>query len=413
MKYSVDTRFQSLADIIIRLNPVELVTPINVADEKARWLDRAKIGLFTNPYFLYNREALKEASSHNFELTAARATLANGLIPETDAEKVIKKILLSRINNAITATEIAASILLGDDNEVCNLSRKIYGFPSNNQAYRAYQIVNGEIIPYAKKSRFTKKDQKALKAMQFDAETIGYWFTEVINHYGIDSWTIEVGDQFTSIDVRDKNLTGRPLVGVPATRKVNGLKLLELIGHEIECHLLGSENCKELVKQILGADSPLAPLYPVIAKSDDELFYEGVAKISDVSINGPEALPMPYATIACDQARRGSDFAEIAKLIKDMRFDMGQTEEEALKGAWTTTYRIMRGSTNTELGGYSFSKDYVYMGGYDIAQQVSPLFRSFASMTLDEITALAAVCELKPTYTNLDAVGYVKWQLLS
>lgn len=404
----------NLAEIIGKLNPVELVTPTNVVEEKERWCKIAKNGFFTNPYFSYDRAALKVVAGYNNDLKTGKNHISSKLIPETPAEKVILDILLSRIESAIACTELAASILLSDDKATSELCHRIYGHPSNTQAVKAYSIVTKEIEQEEIASRFTEEEQTALKAKKFNAEEICYWFTEIINKYGIEGWTVEVGDQYTAIDVRDKNSSGNPVVGIPTSREVNGLKLLELVGHELECHLRGSVNCKALVEQILGKDSPLAPVYGVIAKSDNELFYEGVAKLSDVSVNGSSALPLPYFTIACDQARRGENFASISSIIKGMRMDMGQDEKAAVNGAWTTTYRIMRGSTNPGVGGYCFPKDYIYMCGYEVAQQVNPEWYNYASMTIEEIKAIADVADLsKPQCPNLDAVDWLKNELLS
>ena len=191
--------------------------------------------------------------------------------------------------------------------------------------------------------------------------------------------------------------------------------MLELIGHEIECHLRGSENCRALIESIIGTDSPLAPLIPIIAKSDNELFYEGVAKNSDVDINGSAALPLPYATIACNQARRSGErasFRDIAEVIYCYRLRNGATDKAAKNGAWATTYRIMRGCTNTSIGGYCFPKDYVYLGGYRIAQDVEYAYCDFASMTISEIAEIAKHHELTPKFPHLNAVKTIKAELL-
>ena len=403
-----------LAKIISTFNPVEIVTPTNVAEEKERWCKIAKNGFFTNPYFSYDRTALKEIAGYSDELKAGRNHIESWFVPKTPAEKVILNILFNRIESAIACAEIAASILLGDDTATSELAYALYGHPDNTQVIKAYNIVAKECEREEIASRFTENEQKILKGMKFSATAIRFWFTEVINKYGIEGWTVEIGDQYTAVDVRDKNSSGKPVVGIPKDREVNGLKLLELIGHEIESHLRGSVNCKAVVEQILGKDSPLAPLYGIIAKSDNELFYEGVAKLSDVSVNGSSAYPLPYATIACDQARRGEDFASIGSIIKAMRMNMGQDEKAAISGAWTTTYRIMRGSTNPGVGGYCFSKDYIYMCGYEVAKQIDPKLYDYASMTIEEIKAISGVADLsKPQCPNLDAVGWVKSKLLS
>ncbi len=430
MKYKVSCQFLvQLSDILAKINPVEMVTAKNAAEAKDDWVKKAKDGFFTDPYLMYDRDLLKKINSYNADLLMAKSRVQHGVISENAQQEAIKLLLLNRIEDAIITTEMAASILLSDDAGTTELSKKLYGAPSNSQIVMAYDIVNGEVKRPVLKSRFMKKDQKALEAMNFNASEIAHWFTEALKIYGIEGWLIDVSKNYTSIDVRDKNSTGTPTICIPEKRTVNGLKLLELIGHEIESHLRGSENCKALIAGVLEEKSPLAPLYPIIAKSDNELFYEGVAKISDVGINGSDGLPLPYASIAYNQARHGSNFGEIAEVIFEMRMKntsikktakKGEDEDErrrdaALKGAWTTTYRIMRGATNTAKGGYSFTKDYIYASGYEVARLTNPKYLDFGSMTIPELTSLYEYghFNLEPKYPYKDAVSKIKEQLLS
>ena len=136
--------------------------------------------------------------------------------------------------------------------------------------------------------------------------------------------------------------------------------------------------------------TPLEPLIPLLAKSDDELFYEGHAKLSDVTIKGESALPHPYYVIAIDAALRGYSFADIGELIYNLRREAGQSHEAAMSGAWTATYRTMRGAVDA-LGGYAYTKDYAYWTGYEVACKVAqqaPYLLDYATLTLDELRLL-------------------------
>ena len=416
MKYnSINAQIiANTATVATKLNPVEVVkgSITNLAEERDKWLKAFQNRFYCDPQFHYDRSMLRAIAGLQGELAMGRNHLATRIEPETPAEYIMKDILLHRIEGAIQTTELAASILLCDDKSTHEIVQSIYGHPTNTQVVRAYQIVDHEFVRPHIRARWTKKDRKALEKMTFDATQIKYWFDEVINLYGVEGWTVEIGDRFPCIDVRNKDSSGKQVVGIPTSRKVTGLKLLELIGHELECHLLGSENCRAVVEEILGADSPLAPLFPLIAKSDNELLYEGVAKISDVRTNGNDGLPQAYATIACDQARRGASFREIAQMIYGQRREMGQKEDAAIKGAWTTAFRTICGSTNPSKGGYAFTKDYIYMGGFDLAQTVDPSWLDFSSFTVEEIEAITKVHKLSPRHPNLDATDWVKIQLL-
>ncbi|MCQ2571280.1 MAG: flavohemoglobin expression-modulating QEGLA motif protein [Candidatus Saccharibacteria bacterium] len=413
MQYEGYFDYANLAEIMLTISPTNIVGATNVAKEKDRWIRAARNGFFFQPNFSYDRKYLKRIASQREELEKAKEVIKRNLIPEIPIEEAIKDILLNRIYTAITFTEIAASILLGDDEHTCRLNCLIYVGPNSNQAIRAYNIVDHEIELPLIKSRFSSKECKRLSRRKFHADDIKYWFEKAIEYYGITGWTVEIGDHHAVINVSDKNSTGTPIVGIPTDRVVDGMKLLELIGHEIETHLVGNENCKALIAEIIGPDSPLMPLCRIIAKSDDKQFSEGVAKISDVSIRGTDGLPKPYATIACDLARRGASFKEVAQVLYHQMIGMGQNEKTAVIDAWTTTYRIIRGCTDPSKGGYYFAKDFAYMRGYEVAQTVNPNWHNFSCLAIEDLSAIASACELNPKYAKLDAVGYIKEQLLS
>ena len=58
-------------------------------------------------------------------------------------------------------------------------------------------------------------------------------------------FAVTVDEKTTSIDVRDKSAKG-PTVFIPKQKKMNGIELLKLIGHEIEGHARQSINGERL-----------------------------------------------------------------------------------------------------------------------------------------------------------------------
>ena len=396
---------QTVANTAMTLNPVELVTPVNVDDEKELWIAAAKDGEFLNPQFKYNREKLTQAVAHGNQLRAAAEILFYTCRPHTDIDHAILEILHHRVDDALCTANMAASILLGS-NAGGSYAQHIYGKPDKLQVMDCLQAVQridelvGE-LPV----KFTPDQRAKLKEHEYSASEIQQDFLHVVNLYGFKSWSVVVSDQATAIDVRNKTSCGRPQVVIPTARKVDGLKLAELIGHELECHLRDSANAEALFAEYLGP-TPLAPLVSLLAKSDNELLYEGHAKLSDVAINGGAALPKPFYTIAIDAALRGYSFAEIGEYIFELRYERGEDQTSAIKGAWTAAYRAMRGSFDT-LGGYAFTKDYAYWTGYQLAsevQQFAPHYLDYASLTYEEIKLLDdAGFDLKhPRYPAMD-----------
>ena len=391
---AVQDTAEQLTEAAMSLNPVELVTPINLAQEKKLWIDQVENhGVFTNPRFEYDHQKLVSAVETGNRVAFAARTLQHICSPRTNTDEVIMRILRHRIDDALLTANIAASILLGNDAATTKYVQEKYGVPDQmlvlacQRAARIPELAEPKI-----ESSFTKEKQAELKAEVHNAASISTAFQNAIYRYQIDNWDVVVTDQASSIDVRNKTSNGCPQVVIPTTREVNGLKLAELIGHEIECHLRDSANAEAAFTELLSR-TPLAALVPLLAKSDDEMLYEGHAKLSDVAVNGSQAIPAPYYTIAIDLALSGKSFAEIGEYIYGLRLEAGESPKVVAKNTWTTVYRVMRGATHTT-GGYAFTKDYAYFAGYRIAREIAesaPYILDFATLTLDEITALSSI----------------------
>lgn len=391
MRYSSQEIFKpakALARDAMALNPVELITPVNVDDEKELWIAAANEGKFSNPQFKYDHKKLAQAVIHGVQLSGASNILFNCCSPITDIDRAILEILHHRVNDALCTANMAASILLGS-NAGGRFAQRIYGTPDELLVAECLQAARRNELAEELPVKFTPDQRAKLKEHKYDASGIQQEFLRVVNLHAFKNWSVIISDQATAIDVRNKTSYGHPQVAIPITRKVDGLKLAELIGHELECHLRDSANAEALFAEHL-SHAPLSPLIPLLAKSDNELFYEGHAKLSDVAINGGAALPKPYYTLAIDAALRNQSFAEIGEYIYRLRIENGEKKTSAIKGAWTAAYRAMRGSFNT-LGGYAFTKDYAYWAGYQLAREVqrsAPHYLNYASLTYEEIELL-------------------------
>lgn len=402
------------AQKMAQLNVVELVTPVNANEQKALWLER---GDFAAPSFRYDTKRLGEVVSMKPQFFCASKLIEQEVETVSRLGELAKKMIARRLAEAIAICDIAIAILGGHDERTAELMVSLYGKPNSDVTLAAYNKASeGTMYPFAdgKLPALDAASQEALKALEFDAQEIATWFDRVIERYGFEGWLVAVDSKFTAIDVRDRSSDGS-VVGIPIDRKVNGAKLIELIGHELESHMRSVENARRLWQTILGDDSPLDYFIPALAKSDNELLYEGFAKMSDIRNSGEAGLPLPYATVAIDQALRGHSFEEVAKVIYSYRLERGQSEKAAMTGAWTSTYRIFRGATNmVNPSGYAFTKDLAYLGGWELAQRTDPVILEYSSMTLEEIQALltagANLSDVPHPYKN--AAGWVREQLL-
>lgn len=398
---------ERIAKVAMQLNPVELITPTNAASEKKAFIKTYENGFSVNPSFLYQKGKLRQAVKAGKELEKLLEAY-KGLekyYPATKLgeaqEAAVKNIILDRINDAIVTSEMAQAILDGDDSALAELSIEKYGAPTCEMFAMAYRAATDEEFEEVGQPAFDAETIKYLKGQEYDAEEIMYYFTRVLELYGIEDWIVVIDDKATAIDVRDKNLAGRPMVVIPVNRKVNGMKLLELIGHEIECHLRSSENSRYFWSQILTDE--YQPLVPLLAKSDNEFLYEGYAKKNDVCVTGKDGVPTPNYLLAMDQARRGESFATTFEAIAGFEIQNGTKLEKAYSKAWTATYRVFRGATYAKndvvKNGYLFTKDFAYFGGYHLATADDHL--DFSSMALRDVIKLEeAGIPLEPHYEH-------------
>ena len=392
-----------IAQIAMQLNPVELVTPTNAASEKKGFLKAYNAGFAVNPVFKYNKRVLRQASKLRKELESLKAEF-EGLAdkyPATctdDPEKelAVKNIIRDRILDAIITCEMAKAILEGNDATLASLSAEKYGSPTCTMVGNAYEAAQDAGKKYG--GVLDRETMKALKGMRFEAQEIMHYFERALELYGIKDWIVVMDDQATAIDVRDKNISGRPLVVIPSARKVDGAKLLELIGHEIECHLRSSENARCFWAETLTEE--YQPLVPLLAKSDNEFVYEGYAKQNDVRVTGSDALPTPNYLIAMHQAFRGEAFVTAFEVVAGFEVQKGVSEKTAQSRAWTAAYRVFRGCSSTANDGttpFAFQKDFAYFAGYRTVSENDHL--DFSSMAMRDIAKLTeAGFELKPHY---------------
>ena len=395
-----------LAQTAMRLNPVELCNPTNLDDLADDWKKCALTDHFPNPQFKYDTFRLGNAAILGVRISKYWNTILYNCTPENEIDSAILTILENRVKTALLTSDLASFILREEDANSQKAILEIYGRPSGSFITRCYDALEHPSSYFGQtKSRFGSEAIAALTEKQYKAADIHSVFTKVLEYYGFKDWQCILDPKTKTIDARDKTEDGHPKLVIPHRRKVNGLTLAKLIGHEIESHIRGSENSRDMFRNILN-DSPLLPLAVLLAKSDDERFYEGVAKISDIEIEGDKAMPSHFYTIAIHLALdRHQGFDKVASTMFALNTTGSSTRESAANEAWKYARRIFRGATNTSTG-FAFTKDYGYLEGYEAALNAPASYYDYSSMTLDEIKLLedAGVDLSMPRYPKRDAV---------
>jgi len=411
--------YEKLAEAMRRINPVDIVTANNRAQVKKEWCEKFLDEQIVNPIFTYDDEKLKKVASLKDELLAYQEAISAS--NDTDEKgKVINTLLTTRINESITACELAESILAGDDEKTSRLSEIIYGRPDSLSVYEATAECSGEVASRAPEfGNITKDEKEILKTMIFSASDIAKVFNLALDKIGISGWEVKVDKKYTAIDVRDKDSSGQSIIAIPEDRVVDGAKLIELIGHEIDCHLKGSENSRDAIGRLICDRPELKPMIPILAKSDNELLYEGVAKLKDSQTSGTYGKPDPFATLAIEYILSGKhDFAETAEYVYTLKLKVealrarysSKSHRDLVEESFDITYRIFRGSTQQSSRGYVFFKDYIYFKGFRTAQWMDSKFKDHSSLQKEEVDLISNVVDLgRPKYLRHDGtISYFK-----
>ena len=414
MRYKEDTLVldaaSSFAKAAMTINPVEMLVPTNLAAVSQSWKAAAITGEFMNPVFRYNEPELTRIKLLLSKIMDNYHVIESNCQPENKIDIAIMKILELRYQDALLAAEIASDILSERDSYSQEALFGLYGTPSADLIKQSFDAIeHPERRQEDKGSRFSEEKRLELKNRRFNAEQIRKIFLKVLVYYDfIGSWNCVIDPNITNaIDARDKTKSGQSLLVIPATKIVDGVALANLIGHEIESHIRGSENSRSIFKELL-AGTPLLPLVRLLAKSDNEVFYEGVAKMRDVETNGDASLPHPYYVIAASLAREGYDFRYVANTVYAFKLSAGASKKEAIDFAWNIARRIFRGCTNTKCG-FANTKDIGYFMGYQIAKETRAILRNYSSMTLDDINLLeaAGVDFSNVAHPYKDAVSFI------
>jgi len=368
---------EQIAEITATINPVEVYTPVNGQKEKKKFIAAYNAGKRYNPVFEYDRDLLISTIGKRRPLLRLKQQLLK--LESGDVEReLLRRMVLSRVEDALCTTRIAIGIFNRNDYMTAGNMLRKYGKVSPELHAEAMslhkQAATQEQKVKPKADFFTRRQIQKLEKMTYDAIGIKSAFEYALVLYGFDQeWTVVISDKVGSINVRDKSQDERPSIYIPSHRTVNGVKLLELIGHVIECHVRQSMNGNSLLPHLGGGK----------LETDDETFYEGLALMSDVDfslkyLGDNTRKPKPYYTMAIKLAREGKDFNEVFRTIYWYRTAI-EDDGKALGATWSTCFRVFRGisDTKTNRWRYACSKDKAYLEGYLYAEKMATIADTF------------------------------------
>ncbi|MGH7203648.1 MAG: hypothetical protein ACREHC_04360 [Candidatus Levyibacteriota bacterium] len=389
-----------IAEITGSWNPVELLTPTNVQSEQENFFAAIDKGEIYNPQFTYTVLPIYTSELNEEHLLFLQRQVRECKPSRDDRLGRIARIALDyKIRDDLATVDIARAMTSRTDASTKDqaikqaLSQKYPGTDdvlwraAQEDFARRTQSTNGET---KQTGILTKEEQEYLETREFDAEDFKIAIEWALSQYGIlkidnepnsMGFTVVIDPAVTAIDVRDKSANG-PTVFIPADKKENGIKLLKIIGHEIEGHARQSVN-GQLLFGIGGG-----PL-----KVDNEMLYEGEGKYNDdlvsrILTGETTATALPVYTYAVRAAENGASFYEIYQQQLQMYLqmelhisdpaDLPPLEEidsqKVTKGkdlGWRRSYRVMRGHTDTtNREAFANAKDLAYKRGEMIVEDL-------------------------------------------
>lgn len=386
-----------MMQVTARINPVQLLTPDQVAQEKALYLEAHRKGHLYSPQFTY-RNAMRELHEALHDVPGLPAIrrwehlekimhgFHEAITSLSSVEHPLMRVLLpmlhAKIADDMAAIGLARALEEENDSNIAASLRGLYTAPSMQDLAAAQALAevlrhHPEMLPWQREVSLPADHAAAALVVPdaasaadlrkfieasleiYYARTSADWPEELP---GGLRYLVELSSAFVNFDVRDKS-SGGPLIAIP-DRPRTWLGVLALVRHEIDTH----------VRQSLNG----ALLYGFgggFLKHNQEDLYEGMAMYAERMCTGDllgvtQAPALPYANIAYDMAASGFSFGETAAHLITL-FPASLDQEDLVEKAWNITYRIYRGRLDTGSGlAYGCAKDTGYLRGAIITRQL-------------------------------------------
>ncbi len=392
----LEATLQPLHTFTRLLNPVEAVEPRNAAEEREKFLKAFEDHGFNtsqvaNPVFRYRRYESLDIGDIRRQLEAIRVAVKQIAATDIPLEGQLGCALaVSKLDDDLDTIEIIEGLADSDEPRVRQAVESKYGALSTSALSLAHQTWQRMLLPKAPvavEGKFTAEQRQLLCRPLLSAINIAaalYWG---LTQYGLgEVIDVVITPEATSIDVRDKNSSGRPTIVVPARYNApenfyTGKQVLSLLAHEVSAHVRQSANGW----QLLGFGGG-------IMKTDNETLYEGLAKANDEEFEiagfGTASEPLPYAILGLDIIAQGGDFGAVFQDNFNRRLELNpKADQRKTAGlAYTTTQRLFRGCAG-------FTKDMAYLYGHTMVKQLRTLgygqYVELAGFGVKELPVLA------------------------
>ncbi len=365
---------------VVSLNPVQIVTPVNLKEQKEKWLDQANYGCFTNPEFVYDDCLLSDVIEKRHAIYHLRRKIRR-IIPRNRAEDFYIHHLEHVVEDASLTINIAQAIKSHDDRALASTVIEKYGKPEGKVIEFAKALAEtGFLMDNQPKALsgidFSQRELDLLEKAKFNSDAIRETLVWAMEQYAKFSplakpWPVEVGGESLPSKIKDEEYMLRPIITVPSNCSVNGLELAKLVGQKIDVFWHTTQN-----EQLLS-----------LFRADSESLYEGYKEMKefkfDEFFNYSLSYPSPFFVLAADLAMQGESFKDVAEYLRSKaKLDLEET--------WYVTYHAFRGISDTSNRvQYAFTRDKKYLEGYLSAQEMrqegEEAYLSFSFLSKDDL----------------------------
>jgi len=307
---------------------------------------------------------LKELKRKIIELRHIEQTVAE------EKNRNLKNIILNTIDVIRAKINILIELKNGNTKEAFGYAKIAYGDIDDDLVKMAENNYNDR-IRFLKNRKRKSRIESILEKKEFFAEDIKYFFDMALDEIDlIKKVKVLISKNAKNINFCYDSLHDSHVIIVPTSRRVNGIKLFELIAHEIGIHALVNISSEESGFSNLNFGRYSEALQEGFAvRNEIEIKKKMLGGLyKDVGIKSK-----PYAILAMQKIKEGSGIRGVYNYIFDLRkkeyltegYNKLESEEKSSKTTKDVLRRVYRGFYP-----YYFPKDKIYFEGEFLAKRM-------------------------------------------
>lgn len=269
-------------------------------------------------------------------------------IPALTENEFVAQIYQELVDELFLRANILRAMSTGDDASVTRISKDLTGAPS--ESAKQLQAEFKDMLLHA--HRFTTPPREV------DATLFTSMTRMLLDAYGMNDWQVELHDGLsTHILHGDPNRPGK--VHIPSNLRITAKRAARLLTHEIEVHVLRTENGRKSPLRILGKRLDRY----ITTEEGVAIYYQ-----QQVASKPPKHAPGFWNAWTNALTLEGT-FVDTYRTIRDAKLELNNaigrknSQKNAEEIAWKLCIRSYRGITNTGAGNVGYMRDHIYRTG--------------------------------------------------